>query len=171
VAVVVDAAPAPVVVEPPPKAVAAVVVDAAPEAAAAAGPCPPLAVTVNGKPLKIVTARARRFTRNLGAYEVVLSNAEISCKALLGPSRSIEAGKYDLSIGVGPDPAQRFVFFLNDSKRVETEILSRPDKDGEPIEVCVRELVRLKGGLPFPGGDGEATIQGTVRATLCGAVP
>jgi hypothetical protein len=150
----------------------------APDGAAAAGAqaarldparCPPATVLVDGAPMKIVSARARRFRVPEGAYTIALSTVSIPCSEYLAEARATKNDEVTIQIGFGPDAhAQRFVFYENDTQLgVPTSLIVSPEKAGDPVEICVHTRVRSASALP---GRARHTIEieGRVRATYCG---
>jgi hypothetical protein len=133
-------------------------------------PCPAHTVLDEGTPMKIVTARALRFSQPAGAYVLTLSTRDIPCSEILAEARPQKRDEVSIAIGFGPVAnAQQYVFFRNESKQVATELVTAPSRTGDRIELCVRERVKLTASMPMSNDAARSIeVHGLIRATFCG---
>jgi hypothetical protein len=133
-----------------------------------AGPCPAPTVSVDGQPMKVASARAYGFAGLPGTYVLVMSTRDVPCKELLSGGRSVKNDEWYLNVGAGREPdVQQFVNADNEHAGVRTEIVTKPEKAGDPVAICVREPARLAVKMRK-----TATLDasGLMRGTYCGDV-
>jgi len=123
-----------------------------------AGGCPPLSITLDGKPL---TPSA--IARGTGAaYEIDVDRAgSLACE------QRKPAALFVVGALRAPSNTMVGIDFGSHSERATTRIVgASPTKPGDPLDVCVDPPVTVN-------GDGHMwlTVAGLIHATYCGESP
>ncbi len=125
---------------------------------------------VDGVPMKVKSARAYGFAAiPHDAFVLTLSSKDVDCPKLLTGARSVAKDEDYVDVGWGVDATpQQYVTSQNEQGKTTTELVKKPAKAGDPIEICVRTPVTLHTTMVKTS---TIEISGLMKGTYCGELP
>ncbi|NMC69134.1 MAG: hypothetical protein GYA57_03580 [Myxococcales bacterium] len=131
--------------------------------------CPPAAVTVDGQAVPVAHTLAYH-DKAADTWAVMYYNQPgATCEEILAPSRTVPQGEQGGGVfGGGEGPFGMGVSFESNAKLdAKTQLVTKTDKIGEPVTICVPQAVEWEGNAGAVKGK-KISIVGAFTGPYCG---